>query len=245
MLLNCNHVFCQYCLNQWKRNKRECPVCRTQITSESRFPFIDNAIESMISQLSEESQIKRKELVSQRAELVKRQVAEAVVEAANRRAAADHTHYVAQINAAAAPRLPHVPITVGTTSTRGGRRTARRPDPVLPAQPTYIMNPGTRSLHCFTYPAGLIYLTCLFSSCSTETSCCSYSRCSYCCCVGGFGNCSRSCWYHTGHGHCSSTSRSPCSQGSKSAPNAEPGIPSWTCCKRSVCRRFSSTACLV
>ena len=67
--LNCMHTFCQFCINQWKKNKVECPVCRAQITTEGRNLLIDNMIDAMVCTLSEEIRNRRKELVKQRQEL--------------------------------------------------------------------------------------------------------------------------------------------------------------------------------
>lgn len=81
--LNCMHTFCQYCLNQWKKNKVECPICRTPITTEGRNLLVDNMIDAMLNSLSEEMQNRRKELVKQRLEYAKLQATEKQMKAHN------------------------------------------------------------------------------------------------------------------------------------------------------------------
>ncbi|KAI9565448.1 hypothetical protein GHT06_009240 [Daphnia sinensis] len=70
--LNCMHTFCQYCVQQWKNNKVECPICRAPITTEGRNLLVDNMIDAMVKTLSEETQNRRKELMHQRGEQIKR-----------------------------------------------------------------------------------------------------------------------------------------------------------------------------
>ena len=48
ILLNCMHVFCQSCINEWQRQKRECPTCRTFVTSQSRARMLDNVIDGVV-----------------------------------------------------------------------------------------------------------------------------------------------------------------------------------------------------
>lgn len=64
------HTFCQFCINVWKMNRAECPQCRNPITSEGRNLVVDNMIEAMLANMSEEVQKRRKELVESRKALV-------------------------------------------------------------------------------------------------------------------------------------------------------------------------------
>ncbi|XP_047992432.1 E3 ubiquitin-protein ligase RNF8-like isoform X2 [Leguminivora glycinivorella] len=66
--LGCSHSFCKYCIDKWKKNKRECPICRTVITSECKSIVLDSLIERMM-QTSEEAKQKRQEILNARAEL--------------------------------------------------------------------------------------------------------------------------------------------------------------------------------
>ena len=42
--LNCTHVFCESCINMWKRQKQQCPTCREVIHSESSVRVLNNVI---------------------------------------------------------------------------------------------------------------------------------------------------------------------------------------------------------
>ncbi|XP_063538671.1 uncharacterized protein LOC134747920 [Cydia strobilella] len=66
--LGCSHSFCKYCIDKWKKNKRECPICRTVITSECKSIVLDSLIERMM-QTSDETKQKRQEILNARAEL--------------------------------------------------------------------------------------------------------------------------------------------------------------------------------
>ncbi|XP_042893161.1 E3 ubiquitin-protein ligase RNF8-like isoform X2 [Penaeus japonicus] len=66
VMLNCSHTFCRYCIDQWKKNKKECPNCRQSITSETRSLVVDNFIEKIVPTLSEELKQRRAELVQER-----------------------------------------------------------------------------------------------------------------------------------------------------------------------------------
>ncbi|XP_063361660.1 E3 ubiquitin-protein ligase RNF8-like [Cydia amplana] len=68
MTLGCSHSFCKYCIDKWKKNKRECPICRTVITSECKSIVLDSLIERMM-QTSEDTKQKRQEILNARAEL--------------------------------------------------------------------------------------------------------------------------------------------------------------------------------
>ncbi|KAG0719505.1 E3 ubiquitin-protein ligase RNF8 [Chionoecetes opilio] len=63
VLLGCSHTFCKYCIDRWKKTKRECPNCRLPITSESRSLVVDNFIEKVVPTLSEEMKKKRVQLL--------------------------------------------------------------------------------------------------------------------------------------------------------------------------------------
>lgn len=86
VVLSCSHTFCRYCIDRWKKNKKECPNCRLPITSESKSFVVDNFIEKIIPTLSEEMKKKRIELVAERNAEVK--AAEAAAAAAATAAAA-------------------------------------------------------------------------------------------------------------------------------------------------------------
>ncbi|XP_076766343.1 uncharacterized protein LOC143433097 [Xylocopa sonorina] len=64
--LNCMHTFCHHCINSWYRKKKECPVCRTRISSMNRSIVLDNFIESMLENLSTRFKERRKEVIAER-----------------------------------------------------------------------------------------------------------------------------------------------------------------------------------
>ncbi|XP_059149543.1 E3 ubiquitin-protein ligase rnf8-like isoform X2 [Physella acuta] len=64
--LNCSHVFCKLCISQWTKMKKECPNCRTYITSQTQALALDNYIDKMVEQLSEDLKKQRKTLIDQR-----------------------------------------------------------------------------------------------------------------------------------------------------------------------------------
>ncbi|XP_064601283.1 E3 ubiquitin-protein ligase RNF8-like [Liolophura sinensis] len=64
--LNCSHSFCQLCISQWMKRKKECPICRAPFTSFTRSIVLDSYIEKMVDQLSEELKERRKEMTKSR-----------------------------------------------------------------------------------------------------------------------------------------------------------------------------------
>lgn len=48
--LNCAHSFCRYCINEWRRTKAICPICRAPITAINPTIVLDNLIETVIIQ---------------------------------------------------------------------------------------------------------------------------------------------------------------------------------------------------
>ncbi|KAJ4443515.1 hypothetical protein ANN_05187 [Periplaneta americana] len=64
--LNCTHTFCRSCILEWKKKKKECPICRARISSENRSLVVDNFIDRMVQNLSAEMQNRRQELVESR-----------------------------------------------------------------------------------------------------------------------------------------------------------------------------------
>ncbi|CAH2108269.1 unnamed protein product [Euphydryas editha] len=67
--LNCSHTFCKYCISMWKKKKKDCPICRTAISSECKSLVLDSFIDKMVQNLSEEMKTKRLEMLKNRQEL--------------------------------------------------------------------------------------------------------------------------------------------------------------------------------
>ncbi|GFO10220.1 E3 ubiquitin-protein ligase rnf8 [Plakobranchus ocellatus] len=61
--LNCAHVFCKLCISQWMKVKKECPNCRTAITSQVQALALDSYIDRMVEQLNDELKQRRTELL--------------------------------------------------------------------------------------------------------------------------------------------------------------------------------------
>ncbi|BFZ07260.1 hypothetical protein BsWGS_10300 [Bradybaena similaris] len=64
--LNCAHVFCKLCIAQWMKVKKECPSCRSAVTSQLQALALDSYIDKMVEQLSDEMKQRRATLVDQR-----------------------------------------------------------------------------------------------------------------------------------------------------------------------------------
>ncbi|GFS10006.1 E3 ubiquitin-protein ligase RNF8 [Elysia marginata] len=61
--LNCAHVFCKLCINQWMKVKKECPNCRTPITSQMQALALDSYIDRMVENLNDDLKQRRAELL--------------------------------------------------------------------------------------------------------------------------------------------------------------------------------------
>ncbi|XP_054713073.1 E3 ubiquitin-protein ligase RNF8-like [Uloborus diversus] len=71
-VLGCSHTFCEYCIHEWKKKKRQCPVCRKPITIEYNVLLIDNLIDKLADSYIPDLAEKRKELLEARS--VKKEV---------------------------------------------------------------------------------------------------------------------------------------------------------------------------
>lgn len=64
--LSCTHSFCAFCLEEWMKRKKNCPVCRTPVTSMARAIVLDSYIEKMVSCFSEEMKERREQIIKER-----------------------------------------------------------------------------------------------------------------------------------------------------------------------------------
>ncbi|XP_018427618.1 PREDICTED: E3 ubiquitin-protein ligase RNF8 isoform X3 [Nanorana parkeri] len=64
--LNCAHSFCFFCIQSWRKRKDECPICRQDITSQTRSLVLDNCINRMVDKLSQEMKDRRLALILER-----------------------------------------------------------------------------------------------------------------------------------------------------------------------------------
>ncbi len=73
--LPCSHSYCEWCIKEWMKCKRqrECPICRTHITSDPvHSRALDNAISKRVEKMSQDAQEERKSLLKQHAESLKK-----------------------------------------------------------------------------------------------------------------------------------------------------------------------------
>lgn len=66
VILNCAHSFCSHCIKQWRQKKDECPICRQTIRSQTRCLALDNCIDRMVENLSQEMKVRRETLITER-----------------------------------------------------------------------------------------------------------------------------------------------------------------------------------
>ncbi|XP_076021540.1 E3 ubiquitin-protein ligase rnf8 isoform X2 [Genypterus blacodes] len=66
VILNCAHSFCCHCIQQWRKKKDECPICRQGIQSQTRCLALDNCIDSMVENLSLDMKARRQILITER-----------------------------------------------------------------------------------------------------------------------------------------------------------------------------------
>ncbi|XP_066909373.1 E3 ubiquitin-protein ligase rnf8-B [Halyomorpha halys] len=64
--LNCRHTFCRVCLFEWKKKKKECPVCRAKIKTETRPLVIDSFIDKLADTVGGELKTRRMEVKEER-----------------------------------------------------------------------------------------------------------------------------------------------------------------------------------
>ncbi|XP_015910297.1 E3 ubiquitin-protein ligase rnf8 [Parasteatoda tepidariorum] len=70
--LGCSHTFCQHCIFEWKKKKKQCPMCRERIETETTCLFLDNFINKAVEKLDPPSLEKRLELLKKREESQKK-----------------------------------------------------------------------------------------------------------------------------------------------------------------------------
>jgi len=66
--INCGHTFCQDCIEDWKKQHKVCPYCRTKIKYMVTSTAIDQFITDMFGILDEEGLERRRQFVSERLE---------------------------------------------------------------------------------------------------------------------------------------------------------------------------------
>jgi len=66
--INCGHTFCQDCIENWKKQHKVCPYCRTKIKYMVTSRAIDQFITDMFGILDEEGLVRRRQFASERLE---------------------------------------------------------------------------------------------------------------------------------------------------------------------------------
>ena len=68
MQIDCGHMFCKFCLDQWKKKspKKSCPICRNNYKTEVRTFVLDNFIDQAVSKLSEDYKSNRNAIIAER-----------------------------------------------------------------------------------------------------------------------------------------------------------------------------------
>ena len=70
MALECGHKFCQYCIERWQSRapggELNCPNCRKKVTAFHPDITVDNLIESLFRDLSDQQQKDRRDTIEER-----------------------------------------------------------------------------------------------------------------------------------------------------------------------------------
>uniref|UniRef100_UPI00358F326D E3 ubiquitin-protein ligase RNF8 isoform X2 n=1 Tax=Myxine glutinosa TaxID=7769 RepID=UPI00358F326D len=66
MTLNCSHTFCSHCINEWRKRKAECPVCRAAMSTCTPSLAINLCVEHIVQERDEDIQRHRRELLAAR-----------------------------------------------------------------------------------------------------------------------------------------------------------------------------------
>ena len=62
----CSHAFCGYCIDKWLAKKKECPICRSKVTTAAPNFLLANLIDKAVEQMSEENKLNRSALIVER-----------------------------------------------------------------------------------------------------------------------------------------------------------------------------------
>jgi len=88
--INCGHTFCGFCIEQWKKKKNNCPVCRADITQQADVKVLDEYVDKVYEQfVGEGGKQQRKLLKEEREKAKKDAIAKAQQRSAQRRERAE------------------------------------------------------------------------------------------------------------------------------------------------------------
>ncbi|KAF5293568.1 hypothetical protein FQA39_LY03053 [Lamprigera yunnana] len=66
VVLSCSHSFCQYCVNKWKNNQNNCPICGLRIEHQFSILVLDNLIAKILESATEEVKTRRSLITAER-----------------------------------------------------------------------------------------------------------------------------------------------------------------------------------
>ncbi|KAF0770644.1 E3 ubiquitin-protein ligase RNF8-like [Aphis craccivora] len=66
-LLNCSHMFCEWCIDKWLVRNNQCPTCWVKIESAAHCLNMDNFIKRMVEQMPNKAKIEFKKSEKERA----------------------------------------------------------------------------------------------------------------------------------------------------------------------------------
>ena len=65
--ITCGHTFCHECIEEWKKKKKNCPICRASITNQLHTKVLDDYIDKIVDGFAPDTyKIARKELLEER-----------------------------------------------------------------------------------------------------------------------------------------------------------------------------------
>ena len=64
--LSCSHIFCSFCIEQWRKKAHRCPICRNMILDRSPQNVLENVIDKVVSTMDEDSRKRRSDVIKDR-----------------------------------------------------------------------------------------------------------------------------------------------------------------------------------
>jgi len=70
--INCGHTFCHYCINEWKKKKANCPVCRADIKQTAACKVLDEYTDKLYDQFVAEGGKQQRKVLKEEREKIKK-----------------------------------------------------------------------------------------------------------------------------------------------------------------------------
>ncbi|KRT83893.1 zinc finger protein, partial [Oryctes borbonicus] len=64
--LNCSHSFCKYCIEEWRKKNKNCPICRAKIITANPTIVLDNFIAKVLESAPDDTKQHRDEVIKTR-----------------------------------------------------------------------------------------------------------------------------------------------------------------------------------